>query len=275
LNPEDDILVAKARRGEPLTDVEIIDAHGHLGPYGGFYVAGADAKGMVEVMDEVGIDAVCISSHTAISSDWQLGNDLTAAAAREFPGRFLPYATINPTFPEDVVKELERCFNELGMRMIKLHPGTHDYPLDGKNYQPVYEFAREHNALILTHTWEGSKTCNVAVAIKAADKFPGVNFLMGHSGGPSGYEKMMEAAKVRENVYLDLACSRARLGQVEMFVEEVGAEKVLYGSDISFLAAPPQLGKVVFARISFEDKKKILAENFKRITKTSEKRGNH
>ena len=54
--------MVKARAGQPLTDVEIIDAHGHLGPYGGFYVAGADAKGMVEVMDEVGIDAVCISS---------------------------------------------------------------------------------------------------------------------------------------------------------------------------------------------------------------------
>ena len=258
--------MAKARAGQPLTDVEIIDAHGHLGPYGGFYVAGADAKGMVEVMDSVGIDAVCISSHTAISSDWQLGNDLSAAAAREFPGRFLPYATVNPTFPEEVAGELERCFKKLGMRMIKLHPDTHNYPLDGKNYQPVFEFAREHHALVLIHTWEGSKTCGVKVAIKVADKHAQVNFLMGHSGGPAGYEKMMEEARKRTNVYLDLACSRARLGQVEMFVEEVGAEKVLYGSDIPFLAAPPQLGKVIFASLPLQDKKKILAENFKRLT---------
>jgi hypothetical protein len=267
LTNEDDMLVAKARRGEPLTDVEIIDAHGHLGPFGGFYVPRSHAKGMVEVMDCVGIDAVCVSSHTALSSDWKSGNDLTAAAAREFPGRFLPYATANPNYPEEVIRELKRCFSELGMRMIKLHPETHNYPLDGKNYQPVYEFARENDALILTHTWEGSSTCNVEMALKVADKFGEIDFLMGHSGGPSGYEKMMEAAKERENVYLDLACSRARLGQVEMFVEEAGVEKVIYGSDIPFLAAPPQLGKVIFARISLEDKRKILAQNFKRLTK--------
>ena len=265
---EDDILVAKARRGEPLSDVEIIDAHGHLGPYGGFYVPRGEAKGMVEMMDEVGIDAVCVSSHTSIASDWKVGNDLTAAAEKEFPGRFLPYATVNPTFPEEVTEELERCFGELGMRMIKLHPSRHNYPLDGPNYLPVYEFAKKHRALILSHTWETSATCNVETALKVADRHPEVNFLMGHSGGPAGYEKMMQVAKERENVYLDLACSGTRMGQVEMFVEEAGAEKVLYGSDVSFLGAPPQLGKVVFARISLEDKKKILAENLKRLTRT-------
>ena len=52
---------------------------------------------------------------------------------------------------------------------------------------------------------------------------------------------------------------------LERFVKEVGADKVLFGSDIPFLEPAAEIAKIVYARISESDKKKILGLNMKRL----------
>ncbi|MBM4086006.1 MAG: hypothetical protein FJ272_14565 [Planctomycetes bacterium] len=48
-------------------------------------------------------------------------------------------------------------------------------------------------------------------------------------------------------------------------VKEAGADKVIFGSDFPMRDPHPQLAWVVYAKLSFEDKRKILGENFKAI----------
>ena len=38
---------------------------------------------------------------------------------------------------------------------FKLHGGIHQYPADGPNYRPVFEFANEHRLHVLYHEWGG------------------------------------------------------------------------------------------------------------------------
>ena len=52
---------------------------------------------------------------------------------------------------------------------------------------------------------------------------------------------------------------------IEFLVEQVGADKVLYGSDFPMRDPAPQLGWVCYAKIPVEDKKKILAGNVARL----------
>jgi predicted TIM-barrel fold metal-dependent hydrolase len=78
-------------------------------------------------------------------------------------------------------------------------------------------------------------------------------------------ETYVKLGKKRPNIYLDQATSQAGYGWIERFVREVGAEKILFGSDMPFISAPQQIGKVLYARISDADKRKILGENAKRI----------
>ena len=55
-------LSEKVKRGLPLDDILIIDCHCHLGLYRCFNTPGAFAEGMLENMDTLGIDIVCISA---------------------------------------------------------------------------------------------------------------------------------------------------------------------------------------------------------------------
>ena len=52
-----------------------------------------------------------------------------------------------------------------------------------------------------------------------------------------------------------------------MAVKELGADRVIYGSDIPGRSFGSQLAKVMGARISDNDKELVLAGNLKRILK--------
>lgn len=260
---EESELVNMMKTGQPIT-MPVIDIHAHLGDYCAMYTPNADARGMVEEMDRVGVNVAAISTIAALSADYVAGNDLAAAAAREFPGRFLGYASVNPHYGDLSTDELTRCFDEHGFRLIKIHPGLHVYPLTGKAYECVYEFAARRNAPVLTHTWDGDKTCSPEVAAEAARRYPEVKFLWGHSGAPN-WRAAADLACELPNVFLELACSQVVLGQVEYFLTRMPAERVLFGSDFPFLSLPQQVAKVVFADISETDKRKILHENAARL----------
>ena len=90
-------LAALVRRGKSLAQLgwRIIDAHAHLGPYGGFFIPSPDAASVVSIMDRVGIGATAISPHLAIASDYRLGNDLCAQVV-ELPGPLCRLRYVEP-----------------------------------------------------------------------------------------------------------------------------------------------------------------------------------
>lgn len=256
----------------PVKGELIIDAHTHMGPYFNFHIPDNSDSGMISVMDRLGISVACTSPHAGITADFKLGNDITIQAMHNYPGRFWGYITINPNYPELIAEELERCYSA-GMRGIKLHPSLHSYPADGKNLRPVWEYAEQRAMPVLVHTWYGTRECSPRMFDRLADEYPSVNILLGHSGGTlEGFDEAIEVAKRHENVFLETCCSSVFYGQVERFVREVGAEKIIYGSDMPFVNANAQIGKILYAKISDEERRLILGLNMARIMREATQR---
>ena len=95
---------------------------------------------------------------------------------------------------------------------------------------------------------------------------PNVAFIIGHSA--SGWPMIDEScteAKRRENVHLDLTGSILVYMAIETMVNRVGADRILFGTDIPFIDAAPGLGRVLMARLSDDEKRKILGLNAKAI----------
>jgi predicted TIM-barrel fold metal-dependent hydrolase len=254
-----------AALARPLEGELVIDSHCHMGPYFNFHIPDNDAGSMVEVMDRLGVKMACTSPHVGITPDFRMGNDMAAKAMRDYPGRFFGYITLNGSYPEEIPGEIERCYS-MGMRGFKLHPSLHGYPADGENLKPMWEFANERVLPVLSHTWAGDRTCSPSILGKLAEQYPNVPVILGHSGGTlAGYDESIEVAKKRENVFLETCCSSVLYGTIERFVREVSADKILFGSDMPFVNANAQIGKILYARISDEDKRKILGLNMARI----------
>jgi predicted TIM-barrel fold metal-dependent hydrolase len=197
----------------------------------------------------------------------QGGNDEVLRALDAFPGRLVGAAVVNPHYPGEMEGELERVFAHPAVRMIKVHHEFHAYPLDGPAYAPVWSFAEARQIPVLSHTWgEGRGYDHPEQGERVARAHPRMPLILAHSGGTvSGLMASVAAARRTANLYLDTATSLAYRGAVELLVRGVGPERVLFGSDATYLADPPQVAKVVYARLPDADKEAILGHNLQRL----------
>lgn len=71
--------------------------------------------------------------------------------------------------------------------------------------------------------------------------------------------------RAQTNLSVDLAGSDPTNGFVEMAVRELGAERIIWGSDAGGRSLGSQLAKVVGSTVPEAAKKLILGENLKRM----------
>jgi len=96
-----------------------------------------------------------------------------------------------------------------------------------------------------------------------AKRHPNASLICGHTGGD--WERGIRIVRSTQNVCVELAGSDPTSGFVEMAVRELGAERVIYGSDAGGRSFASQLAKVVGAEIPESARRLILAENLRRL----------
>ena len=248
--------------------IAVADCHGHHGVHPDFPAYKASPEEMIAVMDHLNIELLAITSTLACYNDCPRGNAEVDQVLRKYPDRFLGYITVNPNPPGQAVAELERWKHFHSPPLIKLHPATHKYPVTGKHYQPIWEYAHATSAVVLVHTWDSDPNCGPLLFPAIARAHPNARILLGHSGVTwRGYHQAIEAAKAADNLFLDLSGSQNHRLILEHCVEQVGADRILFGSDLPFLEAAMTLGRVLASDISDIAKEQILRTNFLRLVK--------
>lgn len=250
-------LIEYGRRGLRIEDFPILDIHTHTVGVGDVLIPPIEVQ--IEEMDRLGVAFAMTSSGMSIYGDVQYGNDEVWRLTEKYPDRIGGYCFVSGQYPELMLSEVERCFAHPGFRGIKVYQlGTdYDHPL----FDPVWEFANERRLPVLAHTWGGSLTG----FDRAAQEYPNASFFAAHAGSGFAYAAYVEAARDIPNLYLDLTYSREHTNMIEYFVKELGAHRIVWGSDVPVFSMTQQLGKVLFARISDEDKRTILHDNSARI----------
>lgn len=248
---------------EALQGVLVIDCHGHIGPHSRYYVPHDDVDNIVRAMDIVGVDKLCTDSLTALEGDYKMGNDMTAAAVAKHPERLIGRGCINPNYPEDMQGECQRCFEQLGMRVMKLHCTWHDKPVDDPAYRPAIEYAAARRIPILAHLQHQAQQSEAYA--KLAQEFSDTAFILAHATEPKSLDTVVQHCAGVENVYFDITGYPMCFRSMERLVGAVGGDRVLFGSDIAWLNLPYELGAVLFANISDEDREKILGLNMARL----------
>lgn len=266
-------LWSAVRSGRILEWGTIIDCHCHMGPWYNYSIPRNPwAEGMIEAFDTCGIGKAICAPHVGISTDSPQGNRIISEAVASHPERLEGYCTVNPNYPErEQIDEMEMYLLSdpvSGRRLkgIKIHPTIHAYPADGPNYAVVWSFAAEHGIPVLTHTWDGARECDPGMFADIAKRFRGVQIILGHSGATArGIDSSINAARQSDGIYLDLTSSLLLRGMLEKMVSSVGADRVLFGTDIPFLDCRPRIGYVCIARLTDGEKRAILGLNTKRL----------
>lgn len=253
-------LLEQIRHGKPISGIEIIDMHAHIGRWG-FSIPDVTAGGIVESMNRLGIAKTVAAPMPRMSAaDAALGNLAVIEAVRAYPGRILGYAHFWPSSPEEVGAEMERCV-AAGCTGVKLH-NLNGIPYTDAAYAPALAIASERRMPVLLHTY-GQET-DFDQSREVARRYPGLSLLLAHSGADR-VDDYVRIAREHANVYLELAMSLCPRGLLQRLIAGAGAEKVVWGSDVCFLNQAHQLGKFGGADLPEEVKVKVLFANAQRI----------
>ena len=162
------------------------------------------------------------------------------------------------------------CFTSDGDGLAaKLRPGN-VHSADGvlDLLDPIVERAIELKAPVLQHTFV-KVTGNLPAEstpdhlAQLAARHPRASFIAAHVGGQ--WEWGIRAIRATANVTAEICGSDPTAGMVEMAVRELGAGRVMYGSDFGGRSFASQLAKVHGADIPDEAKRLILGGNIRRM----------
>lgn len=257
----------------------IIDAHVHLGKsfgwasYESYIFETPDGPSeyftpeiFLKIMDSLKIDkAIIMTTKQAAGyeTDDVKENEEIAAAARKYPDRFIGFAIINPLKGEKAVEELTRYVKELGIKGLKLHPFAQCYAPYLPFVHPLVERAIKLKIPVMVHSGTPPHSEPFQIAM-LADTFPEATIIMAHMGLSETYAADARyAAKKYDNIFLETSCLPA--GYVKKAIMDIGAERVIYGSDTPWNITELELMKIKALRLPENKERLVLGENIAEI----------
>ncbi len=260
------------------TDVRAVDVHAHYGLYQREKASAllesfstGDADEVVRRAEQANVRITVVSPLSGLlprgDCDVVKGNMEARETVRNRPS-LRQWVILHPTVAEtyeqavDILKD--RCC--VG---IKLHPEEHCYPI-AEYGNRLFEFASEHKAVVLIHS--GDHNSRPSQCVEFANRYPDIQLILAHlgNGGAAAGDPTLQVQAVQSsrhgNVFVDTSSARSILpGLVEWAVGEVGAEKILFGTDAPLYHTAMQRARVDSADIDEKDKVRILCGNAESI----------
>lgn len=259
-----------------LSSIAAIDVHGHYGKYvraedtsfsDSFH--SGDAAEVVRRARSVNIVLTIVSPLSALlprfQADAAAGNLEAARVVGQTPG-LKQYVVIDPRRAE-TFDQAEEMLTQPQCVGIKIHPEEHGYPIVD-HARTIFEFAARHRALVLTHSSE--QNSQARDFIPWANSFPEVRLILAHIGcgwdGNLTHQVRAIQQSRHGNVFADTSSARSIVpGLIEWAVREVGADRVLFGTDTPLYHTGMQRARIELAELSDEAKRLILRDNAIRL----------
>jgi len=195
-------------------------------------------------------------------------NNYTAKTVAAAPERLYGLVFMNPNLDDGfVAEELDRCLEMPEFRGIKLE---FDLNCRSSRMRVLMERAIAHAVPILHHSWyvnlwdyptperqsERSEAHDIAAL---ARDYPEARILMAHLEG-SGLRGVRDIENV-PNIWVDTSGSQPFTGTLEYALDVLGADRILYGSDLFGRSLHSQLGRIFGAKMSDDERQQILWRN--------------
>ena len=239
----------------------VYDMHGHMGHFRGIYFPRPGPKEMIESMDSAGVRLLLFSHHESLFAGPDAAGIPGSDAVRQYPERFRLYLLVNPNYPlseKDLAATIETSADTfVGLKFLSDY---HRKPLSDDGYRAAWEYADQRELFVLAHTWGGSEFDGEEQVRLCAERYPRVRFFLGHS--LSGHwDRAVAVARDHPNVYLELTAVLDDRGVIERFVEGVGSERLLFGTDLPWFDPHQGIGAVLSAHVTDEDAHNIFHRN--------------
>ena len=242
----------------------VYDVHGHMGYHPAIYMSHAKPETMVRHLRRAG--AKLIFTHHDALMDWSFRNAQCVEIARRFPDDLRIYMAVNPNCQSNINEDLA-LYDSWAPYVcgLKFLADYHQVPVTDPRYEKAVAFAEERRLPILFHTWGGSPNDGADVLLELTKRHPGAVYLFGHSfyGDWKGVEKVR--AESPATCYFELTSIPGQAGHIERLVSIVGADRLLFGTDLPWFDEFQGIGGILSADIPDAAKKAILHDNARKV----------
>jgi len=214
------------------------------------------AEAALAHMNAAGVDRALLTT----GPTYGIHDDYNALVVRQWPDRFLSLTLYKPFLGAAAADDLEKWIRDAGFVGLKIEvPETRriwktDVNLLGATEMAVWERLDKYGGLLMIHPDPGVSQVDDLLAI--AERFTKIRILVAHLGQPpnDGWRDQVRLAR-HDRIFLDCAALpwwyrqdgypfRPAQDALAWAVSEVGAHKILWGSDYPTLlldATYPQL----------------------------------
>jgi uncharacterized protein len=220
-----------------------------------------DEKSLLIEMDACQVDKAII---TAVDRYYVVknfeGNNAIFDIAAHYPDRLLPACTVNPWMGSEAISEILRCI-ELHARMVIFHPFLQGFLANDELIFPLLEQIQPFHMPVYFHTGMPGNSTPWQI-VDLAERFPEIDFLMGHCGSTDFWNDVDDAALAAPNIFLET--SLARPFSIPGRINLIGKERVIMGSYApvnNFTFEWNEMAKV----LNNEDSEFILGGNINRL----------
>jgi len=247
----------------------IIDACAFIGQHPFARSLNHSVDDLLRLMDKAGIErAVVTPLQGAFYQNAQEANEEVHAEIAKHSDRLMLVAAINPIYP-GWESDLTRSHRELSAYGIRIFPSYHSYDPLTDEASGMVQKAGELNlpVFIQVRLWDERQhppVCMVpAVPVskiaELANAHPKTRFIM----SMGRYGEIASALKQNKagNLYADVAGVQGPTNCMKKLVADVGASRLLFGTEMMLQYALPARYKVDYSGISDQDRRRLYAQN--------------
>lgn len=269
--PDQDEVTVQASQGVPI-EIPVLDSHTHLIEEGGetgsgFPMIQGDIDSMIALYRSIGIRKMSIAPWVGINGgDSEAGNLVAEKAIAKYPEEVEAYVLIDPNYVDDVEREARIWHVDKGFKGMKPYYYLSRIPYTDPVYAPWWKIGNELSLYALIDPALQSDGEYMRQIAELAERYPNVSIFMDHAA--RSFDIAVAYAKVAkkyENVFLQLTYTTVTLGAIEYLVQEIGADKILFGTDSPMRDPRPQVGWLAYANITLDEKRAIFGGNMQRI----------
>jgi predicted TIM-barrel fold metal-dependent hydrolase len=244
-----------------LDDCPILDFHAHMFNYIGGYMPSGSPESMLRQMDSSNTILTCFVSHDALAG---VDKYRDIEIASKYPERFKNYRVVLSTHL-DVDKDLKAIDENRDLHVgFKFLSDYYKIPLSDERHKPFFEYADENRLFVLCHTWGGSQFNGPEHAEKVLQKYHNLIFIAGHSFFGE-WDKAVSLVKRYPNLYLEFTAVHQVRGALDYFVQQLGSERILFGTDLPWFSYSNGIGAILSAEMSDDDRRNILYRNGQKL----------
>lgn len=236
---------------------EIIDANTVFGPWP-IVRAEMPVDRLVRALKSHEVSKSLALSTVGVLHNHGDGNAETLRLCSEQQGTLIPVATIDPRGYFGAVGMVAKLV-ESGFKMFRFFPLLQDWSLDHAAFCDLLDEIEPANVPVMVQARESG--CPSALR-RVLDGRNTTFILEGIS-----FENMAEAISVMRK-YPNVACDTRELrvpGALRFLVDQIGADRIIFGSGCLRSSLAAALGYIMDAEISDDAKAAILAGNIKRL----------